>query len=157
MPPTAGNPFLDASHMTGWPGASPPLSPCSPPFSPASSPPYASLHASSPASPAPGGQLVLYGPTSLYGLYYNEHVHGPFASGLQRNPFTPGLSALSEVPKPCYATSDPLRERYPASRSPDDPLNWISEDLFRISEEKTLVAQQRQPLRCQSMPPTAWQ
>ncbi|KAG2427061.1 hypothetical protein HXX76_012577 [Chlamydomonas incerta] len=127
-------------------------------------PPYTGYTAAAPgyshhpASAAPAASsssssaLALYSPTSLHGLYFNEAVHGPFATGLQSNPFTPGLAPLSAVSRPTYATEDPLRQRYPAtSANPQDPLNWITEDLFAISMERAAISQQRTPLRSASV------
>ncbi|KXZ44426.1 hypothetical protein GPECTOR_67g266 [Gonium pectorale] len=74
-----------------------------------------------------------------------------------QNPFTPGLNPVSVVPKPSYAVADPLRERYPAARAPDDPLNWISEDLFSISQQRDQVSQQRASLRNMAARPGAAQ
>ncbi|EFJ43372.1 hypothetical protein VOLCADRAFT_96463 [Volvox carteri f. nagariensis] len=95
--------------------------------------------------------LVLYSPTtSLHGLYYNEQLHGPFATGRSVNPFTPGLSPLSSIPKPSYVTGDVVRERFPAMRSEDDPLNWITDQELDMRGSKMAANQQRVPLRCQS-------
>ncbi|KAG2427516.1 hypothetical protein HYH02_014562 [Chlamydomonas schloesseri] len=132
---TAGSPAAASGYSHYYPSAS-----SSSTSSPAS------------ASSASSSALVLYAPNSLYGLYYNEDVHGPLATGLQANPFTPGLAPLSAVARPVYAVEDPLRQRYPASSAnPHDPLNWITEDLFAISMERAAISQQRTPLRSASV------
>ncbi|GLI68242.1 hypothetical protein VaNZ11_012594 [Volvox africanus] len=116
---------------------------------------HCSLLSSSPMTFSAGnpnnGALVLYHPNSLHGLYYDEHVHGPLATGRIVNPFTPGLSPLSSVAKPNYAKDDALRERFPAVRAADDPLNWITDEELDMRTSRAAASQQRTPLRCQSM------
>ncbi|GLC36781.1 hypothetical protein PLESTF_001311200 [Pleodorina starrii] len=115
------NPFVNASYSNGYHMPTSPASHLSNSFG-----------ASATASASGNNALVVYSPTSLYGLYYNEHVHGPFATGLQANPFTPGLSPVNVAAKPSYAVEDPVRARFPASRAADDPLNWITDEVLNM-------------------------
>ncbi|GIL79458.1 hypothetical protein Vretimale_18336 [Volvox reticuliferus] len=103
-----------------------------------------------PGNPSDGA-LILYHPNSVYGLYYNEHVHGPFATGLKVNPFTPGLSPISSVAKPTYVKPDVMQERFPAMRSADDPLNWITDEELDMRTTRAAAFQQRMPLLCRSV------
>lgn len=80
---------IHASYA-GW-GASTPSSPgaTSPPVQQHPWQPYPQQQ---PTLTPSAGALVLYNPQSLFGLYYNEHLHGPFATGMGVNPFTPGAA-----------------------------------------------------------------
>ncbi|KAG2487297.1 hypothetical protein HYH03_014137 [Edaphochlamys debaryana] len=104
-------------------------------------------YATSPVA-ATSNALTVYSPKSLLGLWYSEHVHGPWATGLERNPFTPGLEPVSGVEKRSYVNTDPLAAAFPSSsKQPHDPLSWITEELFELRSKREAAAQQRTPLR----------
>ncbi|PNH03102.1 hypothetical protein TSOC_010864 [Tetrabaena socialis] len=106
----------------------------------------------SPTSSSSGscGALVLYNQfpslDQAYDPRTDPHVHGAFATGLRANPFTPGLHPISLVPKPQYDVGDTVSEHFPAARASNDPLNWISEALFGISEARAKLSQRRIPI-----------
>ncbi len=73
------------------------------------------------------GALVLYNPQSLFGLYYNEHLHGPFATGMGVNPFTPGAAeqahscgsgrGRTRCIHSCIQSMPPVRKPCPSKRT----------------------------------------
>ncbi len=79
----SNNPFHNASYASGFYA----VQPVSPPGS------YSG------ASHGNNGALVVWNRDSLYGLYFNEQLHGPFATGRGVNPFTPGQ--YGHCPKTC--------------------------------------------------------
>lgn len=147
MPQSSAMYYPEPHHPSEGYYPSPSPYPYSQPPYTASPPGYPSY--SQPAS-VPGNALMLYSPNTLHGLFYHQDLHGPFANPKLRNPFTPGLDPGCAASAPRYEVEDPLMRDFPARRTQDDPLNWITQEIFDVSTRAEHVAHQRAPLSARS-------